>query len=302
MRQQPPTDPTDPANEAGSPDDAPGSSTPDLAADETQAFDQSPYDVPEAPTEEVPAGYAGSYGQAPDPGRTIYSQTTSADPADDDEPAPGRRKWLVPVIVLVILLIAAGVAAVLLLGGDDDEPAPAPTATETASEEPTSEEPTSEEPSSEEPTSEEPTSEEPTEEPPAGELLEDLDDTVSVGDVTFTLNSDGWVPSEAVLEDGALEAYDGLFGNGDDEEIEMLATLWADNDAADGFAQTVVDGLDGAEQVETGDTYTNGDGTYWAFLLEDGRGSYVWTTDRGHAFQVTGSTDYVGQFFSNFPL
>ena len=66
-------------------------------------------------------------------------------------------------------------------------------------------------------------------------------------------------------------------------------------------AEELLEATDGRE-VETGYTYTTEDGTYWAYVLEDGRGRYVWTTDRGHVLQVTGSTDHVSGFYSNFPL
>ena len=316
MRQHPPAGPDDePGNGHGPGDsaptpDVPAAGTPDAA--ETQAFEQSPYDVPESPTEEVPAAYAAApYGQAPDPARTIYSQTSTTTPLPEDEPPAGGRRWVVPVIIVVIVLVAAGIAAALLFGGDRD-PVPTPTQTATTeaatTPEPTEEPTATAEPTTEAPTTEEPTTEEPTTVAPEdGELLGDLDDAVSVGEQTFTLDDNGWVPAQDVLDAGAREAYEGLFIGGDSEdedrpEIEMLATLWADNEEADDFAQSLVDDLEGAEQVETGDTYTNGDGTYWAFVLEDERGRYIWTTDRGHVLQVTGSTDYVGPFYSNFPL
>lgn len=298
MSQHPPTGPHD-----GTPESA---STPD-SADETQQLDQSPYDVPAGATEEIPPAPDG-YGRAPDPSASIYATASSElpdeDEGEDDEPER-RRRWLVPVVVLVIVLVAGALAAWLLLGGDDEDPLPAPVPTDTPSQTatagPVTPEPT-DTATSEDPTSEQTASEEPTDEDttaPAGELLESLDDAVTVGDNSFELDGD-WDANEDALDDGAVEAYDGVFVSGD-AEIEMSASLWPDNDDADAFAEGIVDGI-GGEQVESGDTYTNGDGTYWAYLLEDGRGSYVWTTDRGHVLQVTGSTDYVGSFFSNYPL
>lgn len=297
MSQQPPAGP------AGPPDDESGRTpaTPDSAAGEpTESFDRSPYDEP-TPAADETAPYA--YGQAPDPSRTIYSATSTTEPDPGPEPEEEGRRWLWPVVAVVVLLVAGAVALVLFLGGDDEEPAPAtsPTAAEatTAPEEttaPQTPEPTATataEPTTE-PTTDAPT---PTEEPTA-ELLEDLEESVSVGDLTFELNDDGFTPDEDV--EGALEAYRGRYVSGD-ERIDMLATLWPDNEAADEFAAELVEGTDG-EQVETGDTYTSGTGTFWAFLLEDGRGSYIWTTDRGHVLQVVGSTDHVGGFYSSYPL
>ncbi len=130
------------------------------------------------------------------------------------------------------------------------------------------------------------------------ELLADLDETVSVGDLTFELSEEGFTPDDRV--NGAVEAYRGTYESGD-ETIEMRATLWPDNEAADAFAAEMVEAVDG-EQVDTGDTYTNETGTFWAFFLEDERGRYIWTTDRGHVLQITGSADYVSQFYASLPL
>lgn len=300
MSQQPPT------GSAGTPED------PD--AESTQRFDQSPYDVPEPAGDETVAMSQPAYGQAPDPTRTIYSETTSTDPEEEPEQA-GRPRWVVPVVIAVILLLViGGVVAAYLVGDQDPEPTPVaptvesteatPTATEAATEESpaATEEPT--DAATEAPATEEAT-EEPTEEP-AEELLEDLEESVTFEsratgeEITFTLNEDGFSADEDIVEAGALEAWVGRY-EAEDAEIDMLATLWPDNEAADAYAEELLEATDGRE-VETGYTYTTEDGTYWAYVLEDGRGRYVWTTDRGHVLQVTGSTDHVSGFYSNFPL
>ena len=297
MSQDPPSGRED--DNGATPEEA---AAPGPTGDETQAFDRSPYDVAATPDDAgEDVGYG--YGQAPDPTRTIYSRTTSTEP-DAGPEDPERRRWLIPVIVVAVIVILGAVAAVLLFGGEDETPDPAPSETVTATEEPTTDEPTTEEPTTEEPTeeptTEEPTTEEPTEEPAGGELLDSLEDSVVAGDVTFTLDDDGWVAAQDVIDDGALEAYEGLFVGGD-EEVEMLASLWSGNDAADEFAASLVEAQD-TDPVETDDTYSDGTGTYWAFILDDGQGRYIWTSDRGHVFQITGSTDYVSQFFSGLPL
>lgn len=302
MSQQPPTGP---GGEPG-PQDAPRSPrTPDEAAGEpTESFGRSPYDVPETHPEDATAAYpVPSYDQAPDPGRTIYSEASTTEPDPGADGPDRRRRWVLPVVIAVVVLLVAGaVAAALLLGGDDDDPTEpattAPTTEQTTDPEPTTEPEATEEPT-EPATTEEPTEEptpEPTEEP--SELLADLEESVAVGDLTFELNEDGFTADEDV--EGATEAWRGRYEAGD-ERIDMLATLWPDNDAADAFVAELVEGVDG-EEVETGYTYTNETGTYWAFLLEDGRGSYIWTTDRGHALQITGSTDHVDDFWSRLPL
>ncbi|MBD8061437.1 hypothetical protein [Oceanitalea stevensii] len=295
MSQQPPTGPTPEPSD----DDAP------RTPDEGEGFARSPYDAPQTPpADDTTAAYpAASYGQAPDPGRTIYSDASTTEPEPEPEPDGGRPRWVLPaVIAVVVLLVAGGIAAALLLGGDDEDPAPATSPTPTAEATTTPEE-------TEEPT-EPSTSEEPTEEPepsattedpsaePASELLADLDETVSVGDLTFELSEEGFTPDDRV--NGAVEAYRGTYESGD-ETIEMRATLWPDNEAADAFAAEMVEAVDG-EQVDTGDTYTNETGTFWAFFLEDERGRYIWTTDRGHVLQITGSADYVSQFYASLPL
>src|SRR5690625_4907207 len=132
MSQQPPTD------SAGTPDE------PARDAESTQRFDQSPYDVPEPGADDTVAMGQPTYGQAPDPTRTIYSETTSTDPEEDPEQeAAGRPRWVVPVVIAVILLLViGGVVAAYLLGADDPETPPvAPTveSTEGRSEEHTSE-------------------------------------------------------------------------------------------------------------------------------------------------------------------
>lgn len=306
MSQQPPTD------SAGTPDE------PARDAESTQRFDQSPYDVPEPGADDTVAMGQPTYGQAPDPTRTIYSETTSTDPEEDPEQeAAGRPRWVVPVVIAVILLLViGGVVAAYLLGADDPETPPvAPTVESTEGATPTGE-PTEESPAAtEEPTAtdeptatEAPTTEEPTEEAPAEELLEDLEESVTFEsratgeEITFTLNEDGFAADEDIVEAGALEAWVGRYeAEAEDAQIDMLATLWPDNEAADAYAEELLEATDGRE-VETGYTYTTEDGTYWAYVLEDGRGRYVWTTDRGHVLQVTGSTDHVSGFYSNFPL
>jgi len=268
----------------------------------TESFARSPYDVPETEPEEETAAYpaAAPYGQAPDPSRTIYSEASTTEPEPEPEPEE-RRRWVLPVVVAAVLvLVAGGIALAMLLGGDDTE-APAPAATTPAAEETSAAEETTA--PTEEPT-EAPTTPAPTEEPttaaeePTSELVEDLDTSVSVGDVAFQLTEEGFTPDEGI--EGAVDAVRGVYAAGE-ERIEMLATTWPDNAAADAFAAQLVEGTDG-EEVQTGSTYTNDTGTFWAFLLADGRGSYIWTTDRGHVLQVVGSTDYVGGFYSGFPL
>lgn len=299
MSQQPPHGP------AGTPDEAAHGAEP------TESFANSPYDVP-APadqTEQLPAGSAPGpdYGQAPDPTRTIYAGTSTTAPDGDLEPEPGRPRWVVPVVIAVILLlVAGGVAAAYFLGERDDTPPPVTPTAETTAEPETTPEATTEPTATAEPTPEETTepatTPEPTAEPTeeaSTELLEDLDETVSVGDLTFTLDGE-LTADEDILEQDALEAWRGEYVSGE-AEIELLATLWVDNEAADAYAAELVESVDG-EEIETGYTYTNETGTFWAFILQDGRGSYVWTTDRGHVLQVIGSTDYVGGFYSNFPL
>lgn len=299
MSQQPPTGPTGAPD--ASDDDAhrtPG--TPEEAGGEpTERLAQSPYDVPEP---EETSTYPG-YEQAPDPSRTIYADAGSAAPGGEaEEPAPGgtRPRWLVPVVAAVlVLLVAGGVALALLLGGDDD-PVAEPTQTPQATEETTAPQETTPaaEETTEAATSPEPT-EEPTEEPTSStELLEDLDETVAVGDLTFTVGEEGFTADEDV--EGALEAWRGTYVSGE-YEIEMLATLWPDNEAADAFAAELVDQADGTDP-RTGDTYTNGMGTYWAFALDEDRGMYIWTTDSGHVLQITGSTDHIDAFFTSLPL
>ena len=303
-----------PPGSAGTPDETaepqgPGHTEP------TESFAHSPYDVPASagPTAQIPVGATADpgYGQAPDPTRTIYSGTSSTEPGGEPQSEPGRPRWVVPLVIAVILLLViGGVVAAFVFGDNDDDPAPVTPTDEVTEEAGTSQEPTdeateeptdeaTEEPTTEEATTEEPTTEEPTEDA-STELLDDLVESVNVGDLSFDLTDDGFTADDDILDEGALEAWRGVYASGD-AEIEMLATLWSDNDAADEFAATTVEDIDG-EQVETGDTYTNETGTFWAFLLEDGRGSYVWTTDRGHVLQVIGSTDYVGGFYSNFPL
>ncbi len=307
MSQQPPTG--SPGEPGASDDDAPRTPrTPDEAGGEaTESFARSPYDVPETqPMDGTTAYPAASYGQAPDPNRATFSQSSTLE--EEPEPEDGRPRWVVPVVIAVIvLLVAGGIAAALLLGGDDEDDPAAPVTPSATAQTTDAEATTAPEESlapTDEPTTA-PTTPAATEEPtdPAtgespSELREDLDEAVSVGDLTFELSEDGFAPEEDV--DGAVEAWRGSYVSGD-EQIDMFATYWPDNESADEFAASIVENVDG-EQVETGHTYTNETGTFWAFLLEDGRGSYVWTTDRGHVLQVTGSTDYVGGFYSSFPL
>ncbi|QDB80072.1 hypothetical protein FE251_12280 [Georgenia wutianyii] len=301
MSQQPPG----PSGESDD-DRTPHDGEPDHGAPEeqpTESLDRSPYDVPEGdtpPQEETAAYPAASYGQAPDPTSTIYSGTTDTEPEPEpgDEDGDGRRRWVLPVVIAaIVLLVAGGIAAALLLGGDDDEPAPAASTTAAvAATTPAGDETTA---PTEEPT-DAATTPAPTEEPtgPDESLIEDLDTSVTVGDVTFELTGEGFTPDVGIQ--GATEAVRGVYAAGD-ERIEMLATTWPDNAAADAFAARLVEGVDG-EQVETGSTYTNDTGTFWAFVLSDGRGRYIWTTDRGHVLEVTGSPEYVGGFYSAFPL
>src|SRR5690606_17101837 len=197
--------------------------------DEGEGFARSPYDAPQTPpADDTTAAYpAASYGQAPDPGRTIYSDASTTEPEPEPEPDGGRPRWVLPaVIAVVVLLVAGGIAAALLLGGDDEDPAPAtsptPTAEATTTPEET-EEPT--EPSTSEAPTEEPEPSATTEDPgaePASELLADLDETVSVGDLTFELSEEGFTPDDRV--NGAVEAYRGTYESGD-ETIGMRATL-----------------------------------------------------------------------------
>src|SRR5699024_11868226 len=107
-----------------------------------------------------------------------------------------------------------------------------------------------------------------------GELAEQLEDSVTVDDETFELSDDGMVEDEDVVDNGAVEAYQLTYTSGD-TEIEMLATLWPDNELADEYADERRENCEGAEEVESDDTYTNGDGTYWAYLLGDASGSSV---------------------------
>ncbi|WP_324649750.1 hypothetical protein [Georgenia sp. H159] len=301
MSQQPPTGPT------GTPGDADGPRTPgtpdEAGGEATESFARSPYDVPDT-RPGTPA--EPTYGQAPDPGRTIYSEASTTEPEPDAVPEEGRRRWVVPVVVAVILLlIAGGIAAALLLNDDDGEQDPVAPATveATTDAEPTTA-PTTEDTAAptDEPT-EEPTTPAATPEPtePSTELREDLEETVSVEDLTFELSEEGFVPDEGI--EGAVEAWRGVYVAGE-YRIEMLATLWPDNEAADAFATRLVERTDG-EQVDTGSTYTNDTGTYWAFFPVDGdreRGRYVWTTDRGHVLEITGHSDYISPFYSSFPL
>lgn len=303
MSQQPPTGPSGTPGESEAPR-TPG--TPEEPGGEaTESFARSPYDAPETqPTEEVPAYAASSYGQAPDPGRTIYSDASTTEPEPEPGPEEGRRRWVVPVVVaVVVLLIAGGIAAAMLLGDDGEEDPVAPATVEATTEATTTPEETTEPTAT--PTdaaTEEPTTPEPTEEPtPSSELREDLEETISVEDLTFELSEDGFVPDDDV--EGAVEAWRGVYVSGD-YSIEMLATLWPDNDAADDFAAELVERTDG-EEVDTGSTYTNDTGTYWAFYPVDGDaelGRYVWTTDRGHALEITGHSDYISPFYTSFPL
>lgn len=302
MSQQPPTGPT--GASGPSDDDAPRTPGQDAGAEPTERLEESPYDVPEPqPEPEGTSAYPG-YGQAPDPTRTIYSDAGPTDPTGGDErPAPGRERprWLLPVVaVVVVLVVAGGVALALLLGGEEEapsaDPSPQPTAETSAPEAST---PAEEETTAEAEPTDEPTTAEPTPEPTAStELLEDLDETVAVGDLTFTLSEDGFTADEEI--EGALEAWRGTYVSGD-YEIEMLATLWPANEAADAFAAELVDQVDGTDP-RTGDTYTNGMGTYWAFALDEDRGMYIWTTDNGHVLQITGSTDHIDAFFTSLPI
>ncbi|MCM3660635.1 hypothetical protein M3148_06445 [Georgenia satyanarayanai] len=294
MSQQPPTGPTPEPSD----DDAP------RTPDEGEGFARSPYDAPHTQPADATAAYpAAGYGQAPDPGRTIYSDASTTEPDPEPEPDGGRPRWVLPaVIAVVVLLVAGGIAAALLLGGDDEDPAASPTPTAEATTTPEQTEEPTEPATTQEPTDKptaEPsaTTDEPTEEP-SSELLADLDETVSVGDLTFELSEEGFTPDDSV--GGAVEAYRGSYVSGD-ETIEMRASLWPDNGAADAFAAEMVEAVDG-EQVDTGDTYTNQTGTFWAFFLEDERGRYIWTTDRGHVLEITGSADYVSQFYASLPL
>jgi len=306
MSQQPPG----PFGESDD-DRTPHEGEPDHGAPEeqpTESLDRSPYDVPEtdvpetgaeSPSEEETSAYpaAAPYGQAPDPSRTIYSGTTDTEPEPEHTEGDGRRRWVLPVVIAaVVLLVAGGIAAALLLGGDDEEPAPVASTTPAAeATTPAGESATP----TEEPT-DAATTPAPTQEPtgPDESLVEDLDTSVAVGDVTFELTGEGFTPDTGIQ--GAVEAVRGVYAAGD-ERIEMLATTWPDNAAADAFAARLVEGADG-EEVETGSTYTNGTGTFWAYVLSDGRGRYIWTTDRGHVLEVTGSPEYVGGFYSAFPL
>lgn len=311
MSQQPPV------GSAGTPEDPAGD------PESTQRFDQSPYDVPESgpAADDTVAMSPPAYGQAPDPTRTIYSETTTTDPEGAPEDGEARRpRWVVPVVIAVILLLViGGVAAAYFLGNDDEDPAPVvPTATEEATDgaqTPTPDATEEAEDATDEATedatdgataeaTEEPT-DEATEEAQE-ELLEDLEDSVSFEnratgeEITFTLGEDGFSADDDIVADGALEAWVGRY-EAEDEAIDMLATRWPDNDAADAYAEELIEAIDGQE-VETGHTYTTETGTYWAYLLEDGQGRYVWTTDRGHVLQVTGSVDHVSGFFGNYPL
>lgn len=305
MSQYPPAGPSDDEAPSGEP---PTTGTPDeVDGKQTEVFAQSPYDVPEGGQPSAESAYpAASYGQAPDPGRTIYSEASTVDPPPEQDTDGGRPRWLVPVVVAVIaLLVAGGIVAALLLGGDDEEPETAPPPTVEPTVELTTtpaptEETTSPQAPTAEPTTEPPTTPEATEQP-TGELLADLEDAVALGDVTFEL-AEPFQVDEGLLSQGATEALRGTFVSGD-EEIGMLATLWASNEEADEFAARIIDGLEGVVEVETGDTFTNGMGTYWAFASEDRtRGVYVWTTDRGHVLEVVGGADYLAQFYSNHPL
>lgn len=270
-------------------------------------LDTSPYDAPgEEPT--VVAGSPGEaqqdgepgYGAAPAPGSGPLVAESGEVPGD--EPVR-RRRWLIPVIVVVVVLAAAAVVAVLMLRGPDDEKPEPPVATSApASEEPSDE--ASDEPTAE--ASEEP-SDEPSDEPSEdatdeeGELGDQLEESIEAADTTFEVTDDGFATDSDIVDDGALEAYTATYESGD-EEISFLATQWSDTDLADEYAEELGDDLDGAEQVTTGHTYTNDTGTYWAFLLDDGQGCYIWTTDRGHVLKITGSTDFVDAFYSAYPL
>ncbi|MEE6296696.1 hypothetical protein [Georgenia wangjunii] len=285
--------------------------------DPTQAFGPlsgSPYDAPgssEPPTQPYGAAGGPAYGPAPTAGeapygaRTTYSRDTYGSP----EPEPEKKRWLVPVVVVGALLLVAAIVylAMTVFGGDDGTgteatpTAPSTTAapTATATEEATTgatTDPTTDAPTTAAPT-EEPTSQAPT----SDDLERQLDESVVAGDATFTVTEEGFVPAPDIIGAGAVEAYTATYASGE-SQVAMLATSWPSVEEADAYAAELIAGLEGAEQLDTGTVYQNGTGTYWAFLLSDGSGMYVWTTDRGEVLRVTGPTDWVDGFYTGYSI
>lgn len=311
------------------------------AGEPTESLETSPYGESDGDdTGDVSA--TPDYGRAPQPSANPWSEASddSAEAGSEGDGAesslsqeegerPRRRDaakrsagspvlWL----VLAAAAVALGVAvyfAIRVFGGSDADPAPGGETT-TAAEQATEagEEPTDEpgEEATDAEATEEPT-EETTEEETEGtdsaeqsELLRRLDVPVEFerGEETFVfdVDSDGFVEDSDVVDDGALEAYRATFADEDGNEIELFAAYYGDddeaNDAAQALAEELVDGLDGAAEADSGDTYVDGSGTYWAHLLNDGSGSYTWTTDLGHALQVTGNIEYLADFFNALRL
>jgi len=289
-----------------------GESTPEGPGEDvldTSPYDASPYDAGGA-TPADPSGTSDldpGYGAAPTPGSAA---AYGGEEPPGDEPPQGprrRRRWLWPVIIAVLVLLAAGAVAYLLLDRDGSgdgyaEPMSSPTSDATPSPEEESTAPDAD-PEATEPEDSPAPEESPEEEPtgPGGELFDQLEESITAGETTFEVTEDGFTPDEDALDAGALEAYAATY-EADDVEIDFLATRWADNDLADEYAETLAEALDGAEQVETGSTYIDESGTYWAYVLPDDRGAIIWTTDRGHVFQIVSGIDYVGPFYSAYPL
>ncbi|MFC4555986.1 hypothetical protein [Georgenia faecalis] len=321
MSVNPPTDPDEPQDGTRPGDEEPtrpldGGEEPtrplDETADPTRPLDEgagpTPYDA-DAPTQPFGAAPAPATqdGASTDPyatdadagartGASTYSRPSYADGAEGGGP-DGTSRSKGPVILMivgaVILIAAAVIAAIAFFGRNDEDPAPGATATtETTTE-------ASASPSAE-PTTEETATSEPSA-TASGDLLRQLDTSVTAGDATFTLTEAGFVPEAGIVESGAVEAYLGTYSDGTNE-IQLLATAWPSVEEADAYAAAIIGNLGGAEEVATGETYTNGMGTYWAYLLEDGSGMYLWTTDRGEVLRATGSPDWVGQFYSNYSI
>ncbi|HLS50019.1 MAG TPA: hypothetical protein VK024_08485 [Actinomycetaceae bacterium] len=295
----------------------PGDEPEEAGADDV--LDTSPYDSV-GPQDTAAADPATADGTQIDPGYDAAPTPGSAalfgggEPREHDEPSTDdrrRRRWLLPTIIVVLVLVAAGAAVYFFLldredAESDAEPSPLSETTE-ATDPPTEDDPAEAgedagEDAGEGATAEEPAEEE-TEEVPEqpGELESQLEDSIDAGETTFEVTDDGFVVDDDAIEEGALEAYAATYAAGD-VELEFLATRWSDNDLADEYAESLTEALEGADEVETGSTYIDGSGTYWAFVLEEDRAAIIWTTDRGHVFQVVGGIDYVGPFYSGYPI
>lgn len=263
------------------------------------------------------APYAGSpydgatpYGSgdaaAPTPTGSTYSRTTYTTGGEGDDGSSRGKGFVAAIVVGALVLLAAIAFGAMALFGGEEDPAADPTPTAPVTSEPTATGEATETPSETATATEEPTSTEATTEPSptataAGDLLRQLDESVVAGDATFTVTEAGFVPAPQVVEAGAVEAYTGSFTDGTNT-IELLAAAFPTSEGADTYAAQLQTALEGAEQVATGETYANGMGTYWAYLVGEDRGVYLWTTDRGEVLQVTGPTDWVGPFYSGFSI